>query len=360
MYKNVLFFGAQSFALSMCNAIKKVYPECVIEGFLVTSLVGNPYVLNGLPVKELSVYAETLSEEERLDRHILIATPEDLHLEIIVGLERYGFRNYICMDSVKEARLMEKYFSLSKELTVLHNLPMQSKKMDIKLKIIQTKFFKDKLLKCSWELPEWVMPLQVGTALTEVRVAELVDNQGDNISLRNGNYCELTGLYWLWKNGLTDECAYYGLFHYRRILDISEEDLSCLKTNDIDVILPFPTMHEPNIKEHHKRYINEVDWQAMRQALGELRPEYAEAYDEIFGQRYFYNYNMLVAKKQILENYCTWLFPVLERIEELSNPRGWERSDRYMGYIGENLLTLYFMYHRNDLNIVHTGRLMLT
>ncbi|MCS4465828.1 DUF4422 domain-containing protein [Clostridium botulinum] len=34
------------------------------------------------------------------------------------------------------------------------------------------------------------------------------DNTGDNISLRNSNYCELTGLYWAWKNL---KCDYIGL-----------------------------------------------------------------------------------------------------------------------------------------------------
>ena len=69
---------------------------------------------------------------------------------------------------------------------------------------------------------------------------------------------------------------------------------------------------------------------------------------------------MLIARKEILDDYCAWLFPILARIEERSEPKGNERKDRYLGYIGENLTTLYFRHHRNDLNIVHTGRLMLT
>ena len=80
----------------------------------------------------------------------------------------------------------------------------------------------------------------------------------------------------------------------------------------------------------------------------------------IFAQDYLYNYNIILAKRQVLADYCAWLFPILERTEELSSPKGWERSDRYMGYLGENLLTLYFLFHRNDLNIYHSGRLMLT
>ena len=69
---------------------------------------------------------------------------------------------------------------------------------------------------------------------------------------------------------------------------------------------------------------------------------------------------MFLAREKVYKDFCDWLFPILARIEKRSEPKGNERKDRYLGYIGENLTTLYFRYHRNDLNIVHTGRLMLT
>ena len=58
-------------------------------------------------------------------------------------------------------------------------------------------------------------PVQVGTALTEKRLEHMAyrDNEGDNISGKNPDYCELTAQYWAWKN---IDCDYYGFFHYRR------------------------------------------------------------------------------------------------------------------------------------------------
>ena len=50
----------------------------------------------------------------------------------------------------------------------------------------------------------------------------------------------------------------------------------------------------------------------------------------------------------------SWL-PILERVEQLSEPKGWERKDRYIGYMGETLETLYFLHNQNCLNIMHTG-----
>lgn len=231
------------------------------------------------------------------------------------------------------------------------------------IQVYMAKFHKDKPLLNKIVLPDWIVPIQAGASLTTERVAGVLDCEGENISDKNANYCELTVLYWIWKNWLSVSDAgqkkYYGLFHYRRWLDISDKDLQHLYSKNVDVVLPYPTIHEPDIREHHARYISESDWDAVLQALKELVPEYYAAYDSIFSQEYLYNYNILIAKAEVLEKYCAWLFPILERVETLSVPKGNERTDRYIGYIGENLLTLYFMFHKKELNIVCTGRVML-
>lgn len=358
--KRIVIFGAQSFARGIGNALRELYSDFPIERFLVTSLVGNPTTVLGIPVSEIAVFSAGLTEEEKGEIVLLVATPEDIFEEISVILEMYGFKNPIYMDSRKEAILMARYFKEINKFPLLKDLSKGSIKSVPK--VYQVKHYNDKKLKKEYDIPVWCVSLQVGAALTEERIVNITDDTGDNISDKNPNYCELTAFYWMWKNCLpyAKEDDYFGLFHYRRGLDITEEDLYRLKKNEVDVILPYPTMHEPDIKEHHKRYVKEEDWQAMLQALREVEPEYADAYERIFAGEFFYNYNMVIAKKGVLEDYCRWMFSILKRTEELSNPRGWERGDRYTAYMGESLTTLYFLFHAEDLNIVHTGRYMLT
>lgn len=343
----IAIYGAQMVAVSVYYAIKTIYPDCEILAFVVSSREGNPSFVDGVP-------AVTIQEFEDRDSQILIAVPENFHHEIKVSLENRGFHNYVCIGSDREAGLMQKFYEKTKQFNLLSSCEKGSDKADVFVGM--SKFYKDKKLNRDYIIPKWVHSIQAGADLTDSRVADLQDNAGDNISSKNVNYCELTAMYWLSKH-ISRE--YMGLFHYRRMLDVSEEDLYRLRNGNIDVILPYPTMHYPHILEHHKRYLKEEDWNAMEQALNEVSPEYAAKMAEVFEGQYFYNYNMLIAKEEIFKDYCNWLFPILARTEELSVPKGKERSDRYIGYMGENLTTLYFMVNKNKYRIVHTGRKFL-
>ena len=64
------------------------------------------------------------------------------------------------------------------------------------------------------------IPLHVGRANAE-DLGFLGDDTGDSISKLNPYYCELTGMYWIWKN--YHEADYIGICHYRRYL-INEND----------------------------------------------------------------------------------------------------------------------------------------
>ena len=350
----VIIYGAQGVALGTYNAIKTLHPEIKIECFLVTAIGNNAPILGGIPVRELNEFAAGKTDEEKKNIEVLIGTPENVMGAIEKILEDVGIYNHVRLDSMRWAKMQEKAFARKGCFTPLSTYPIGSKKPDIEMYMMI--HHKDKKLSTTYVCPNYLIPVQVGAAMTDSVIAELVDNTDENISDKNGDYSELTGLYWMWKNRIRQQDEkYYGLAHYRRFLELSEDDQSRLATNDIDVILPYPMPYEPNIEAHHLRYLTDREWNGVLQALEELEPEYAKAFNGILKQGYLYNYNIVLAKGKALDEYCRWVFPLLFRIEEINNPNGDKEPNRYMGYVGETLETLYFMYNKNKLKIAHAG-----
>ena len=232
--------------------------------------------------------------------------------------------------------------------------------------IYAASFYKDKPLNNPPLFPKYIKKIYLGcegakSAGIDINgQADYYDDRGDNISSKNPNRCEMTAHYWIWKNRLQTKDDYVGVCHYRRLLDIGDEDLRRIKANDVDVVMPFPMIHYPNAEIQHSWYVPEKDWNIMREALSALYPEYAACFDTVFGQPYFYNYNMLIAKKNVFSDFCAWLYPILDYIENHSEPKGEDRRDRYTAYLSESLTTLYFMANIKKLKIYHTGRLLYT
>lgn len=389
-------YGAGIVATSIYKAIKTVYqkqPLC----FLVSDAEEgkndeNPTEIDGIPVVRLSVWQKKLMENQdvrksvvlpnniqshKLDKY-LIAVPQVHHPAIVQCLSSIGVsqEDIILITNEIENQVMEEYYHTlypgrTVQAIVSETLEYESKLQKYKeektqsekaeVQIYQAKCHVDKPLQSIVSVPDFVVPIQVGSVLANRKIAQLQDNAGDNISDKNRNYCELTASYYAWKNS---KAAYKGLCHYRRVFDITEKQMQSLLARDQewDVILPYPSIHYPNIFTQHIRYINANDWQAMLQALQEIAPEYLEAYEMAVaaGEQYFFNFNMLIAKAEVFDDYCDFLFRVLTRAEELTVPKGWEREDRFAGYMGENLTTIYFLKNRDRLKIVYSGKLWIT
>lgn len=349
----LVIYGAQGVALGTYNAIKELHPEINIQCFLVTSMENNPPVLGGIPVRELADFVAGMTQEEKDNVEVLIGTPENVMSAIEARLQEAGLHNFVRLTSSRWADMQRDAFLKSGEYMPLSAYPVGCHKAD--LLVYKMSHYKDKALSTVWTDPSYIKNLQVGGALTDEIVAELNDAAGVNISDKNGNYSELTGLYWIWKNILPklEDGSYCGLAHYRRMLELSEDDLLRLTGNDIDVVIPYPMPYEPNIEAHHLRYLSDSEWNAVLQALEELQADYAIAFKDILKQGYLYNYNVILAKKDVLDDYCSWLFPLLFRIEEINDPNKEKEPNRYIGYVGETLETLYFMYNSDKLKIAH-------
>lgn len=353
-----IIFGAQAIAYGTYMAIKVVYPEWKIKCFMVTSIENNPNMLLDIPVKELKDICIETGDKSK-ETKILIATPENVMPEIETSLLANGFNNFEKITSVRWAELQKRSYEITKSIKTFSDIKDGVK--ETSLEVYMAKFWKDQLLLSEYQVPNYLIPIQVGAANSKVTVANIFDNEGENISDKNSNYSELTALYWMWKNKIVmekDKNKYYGLAHYRRFIELSNDEIK--KLDKVDVVLPFPMMYIPNINTHHNRYLTDNEWNAVCKAVEEKAPDYIVAMQEIFNQEYMYNYNILIAKKDIIDEYCNWLFPILFRIEDIIDNDGDHKPNRYIGYIAESLETLYFMHNKDNLNIVHAGCKFLT
>lgn len=201
--------------------------------------------------------------------------------------------------------------------------------------------------------------LQVGAEGKE-KYGYLRDNIGNHISGKNANYCELTGLYWIWKN--TDD-SYKGLVHYRRyfgrnnlsnkISDICSYEylLNCLKS--VDIVLPYVEYYKQNAKEEILLHCcTEEIFDKLRQIIETKYPDYIETYDRYFNENKASLFNMLFCKREIFDAYCEWLFSilfVLEKQVDLAKLNTYQQ--RLYGFLSERLLNVWVI--KNKLVVKH-------
>lgn len=195
------------------------------------------------------------------------------------------------------------------------------------------------------------LPLQVGADINN-DLGYAKDNVGINISRKNKNYCELTGLYWMWKNTIND-FDYFGLVHYRRHFAykcsikkrdrvINEKKLCELLKNN-DILLPkqrnyfIETSYSQYIHAHHKE-----DLEVTEEIIKEKYPDYIESYKHILSLTKGHRFNMFIMKKEVFNNYCTWLFNILFELEKRLDITNYNQNDsRVFGFVGERLLDVY-------------------
>ena len=183
------------------------------------------------------------------------------------------------------------------------------------------------------------LPLHVGAA-GKSSFGFARDDDGDNISVRNATFCELTGLYWAWKN-LSDEDA-IGLLHYRRHFRATPEELAAA-LEKVPCILPkrrnyfIETPYSHYIHAHHA-----VDLDTTRAILAERHPDFLDAFDATMKSTRGHRFNMLVMRRPLLDAYCAWLFDVLFELERRLDISSYTAYDaRVFGFVGERLLDVY-------------------
>jgi hypothetical protein len=194
------------------------------------------------------------------------------------------------------------------------------------------------------------------------------DNEGENISSKNKNYSELTGLYWAWKN--LRNIDYTGLVHYRRYFDFSKKTpfkrsitaitadvfkkmpISMPDTYKIfkkyDIVLAAKHIIKKSVKENFSNnWVSVVDFEILENVIKKYSPEYMPAYKNYINSNEDSCYNMFLAKREFLDGYCKWLFDILFEVEKIINIQHYSPYyARVFGFMGEFLLPVYVLHNK--------------
>lgn len=195
------------------------------------------------------------------------------------------------------------------------------------------------------------LPLHVG-AKGKDKIGYTTDDTGKNISEKNPYFCELTGIYWAWKNLDTD---YIGLAHYRRHFTskkINKKDLfnsvltykeasEILKSTDI-IVPKLRKYYIENLYSHydHTMYIEPLD--ITGKIIEEKYPEYKKEFDKLHKRTSAHMFNMFIMKKNKFNEYCEWLFDILFELEKrIDNSKYDSFHARFYGRVSELLLDVW-------------------
>lgn len=181
------------------------------------------------------------------------------------------------------------------------------------------------------------------------------DNTGDNISEKNASFCELTGLYWAWKNL---DCDYLGLAHYRRHYTVKSKSFqkshapmaSVLTRKELEQLIPRYKIIVPKKRSYyietlyshyeHTHYKEHLD--ITREIIAEKYPDYLDNFDKVMKQTGGYMFNMYIMEKSLSDDYCSWLFDILFELERRVGDKEYSFfQGRFYGRVSEIIFNVW-------------------
>lgn len=224
-----------------------------------------------------------------------------------------------------------------------------------------------------------LQPVQVGAAAAGQRFDwALHDDEGDNISELNSQYCELTAQYWAWKNV---DAEYYGFCHYRRYFDFSDTeheenefgevidefidslsqkryaldddsiraavrgfDVITTRTQDIRRYMDEEATLRSQYDAAPKLFVEDLD--RVMEILVRRHPEYQQDVQTFLAGHTGRFCNMFIMHREVFQEYCAWLFPILEEFTTTADMSLYTKEGlRTPGHLSERLLNVFLLHH---------------
>ena len=213
----------------------------------------------------------------------------------------------------------------------------------------------------------YFLPIQAGAALYEPILSYQPDSEGENISAKNPNFCELTCHYWAWRNLKAVDII--GLNHYRRYFDFTKKwpqfsaDKQFTPTEAFlkqeyhfpnlekilkkhDIILPIARHWRVSNTQQYADYHISKDWEMLRQIIKDCSPQYISAFEKTMDHsNKAVGYNMFITHWKYFDVYSEWLFNILFEVERRVPPIDDPVQSRIYGYMSERLINVFCEYH---------------
>ena len=231
------------------------------------------------------------------------------------------------------------------------------------------------------ELPQdkAFLPIHVGAAISNMELGIQRDDQlngasCDNISDKNRSFCELTAIYWAWKNikKIYPDLQYIGLNHYRRFFSFNEKRVtgsgipkdvrnisqykfdmslveSSLKSNKV---ITTPKAHlKTSLAGSYEHCHNSSDLRIIHDIVRDDYPEFLSTFNDVYlGKNFFYDCNMFIMPWDEFDSYCEWIFGILFKAEKLIDISNYDTyQKRIYGFLAEHLWTVWVMHKQYQL-----------
>tara|TARA_B110000208_G_C11788990_1_gene436726 strand:+ start:2078 stop:2908 length:831 start_codon:yes stop_codon:yes gene_type:complete len=235
-----------------------------------------------------------------------------------------------------------------------------------------------------------LLPVHVGSVNSELKIDIQRDDEGENISSKNNQYCELTAIYWAWKN--LKELDYIGLAHYRRYPTFEKESIRDIFINKFkyifyryfynsiepgsnftkwhsldnklnynfikdvetslryykdsyDIYVPNPIKYSNyNVRSCFNVIIPSYIIEIISKTIHKFYPEFSNEFTKLLNGNRIFPCNMFVFNSVIFSEYSKFMFTILFETEEILKLSNIKPIPRTFGYIGELLTSCFIEY----------------
>ncbi len=195
------------------------------------------------------------------------------------------------------------------------------------------------------------IPLQLGKSCSKMELGILSDDAGENISFKNPQYCELTGLYWVLKNRMPflNEQDIVGFCHYRRFFTdtsgkrfLNKWDAEQL-LQKYDFITPRAFSLTMSAEDYYCACAGvKKDLLLLGSVLEKEYPFFLDAWNRRLKGNKGHYCNIFISRAGKCREFLSWLFELLFKVESGIDTRGYTREqNRVMGYLSEFLLDVW-------------------